>query len=135
MVTDGDRDRDRKRRDREREDGRDEHPRSWVPRVLAPLAFFAAATLLVLIVHNSLNSDAGTSATPPPAAPGATGATTTNPTTTNRPPGQRRFYRIRDGDTLDQIALRFDTTVEELLTLNPGVEANALTPGQRIRIR
>ncbi len=122
-------------RDRDRPGDRDEPPRAWAPRILAPLAFFAAATLLVLIVHNSLNAET-TPETPRPAAPGATtGDTTTGRTTTNRPPGQRRFYRIREGDTLDQIALRFDTTVDDLLTLNPGIEANALTPGQRIRIR
>ena len=119
-------------RDRDRALDR-EHDRSWIPRVLAPAAFFAAATLLVLVVHRSLNANPAQEEASPP--PPAAVATTTGRTTTNRPPSQRRFYRIREGDTLDQIALRFDTTVDDLLTLNPGIEANALTPGQRIRIR
>ena len=119
--------------DRDRGPDRDGDDRSWIPRVLAPAAFFTAATLLVVIVNRSLNDNDGQRAASPP--PPAASAATSAPTTTNRPPSQRRFYRIRNGDTLDQIALRFDTTVDDLLRLNPGVEANALTPGQRIRVR
>jgi LysM repeat protein len=124
-------------RERERSRARDDErgdPRAWIPRVLAPAAFFAAATLLVLVVHRSLNASPEQAASPP-APPAAVAGTTGATTTTNRPPSQRRFYRIRAGDTLDQIAIRFDTTVDDLLTLNPGIEANALTPGQRIRVR
>jgi LysM domain-containing protein len=33
------------------------------------------------------------------------------------------------------VALRFGTTVDSLLTLNPSVDPNALRVGQRIRIR
>jgi LysM repeat protein len=109
--------------------------RSWIPRVAAPVAFFAAATILVVVVNRSLNSNPAEEAASPPAPPAAVGGTSTAATTQNRPPSQRRFYRIRAGDTLDAIALRFDTTVADLLALNPGVEANALTPGQRIRVR
>jgi nucleoid-associated protein YgaU len=112
----------------------DSEHRSWVPRVLAPLAFFAAATLLVLLVNSAMNaaSDGEAEATPP-AAPGPT-ATEPN-TTVTVPRAERRFYRIRSGDTLEQIAARFDTTVDDLLAINPGIDAQALTPGQRIRIR
>lgn len=122
-------------RGRDRNGEREDDVRAWAPRLLAPLAFFAAATLLVLIVHNSLNADSSSNEATPGANGPTTAATTTGRTTTNRPPGQRRFYRIREGDTLDQIALRFDTTVDDLLRINPGIEANALTPGQRIRVR
>ena len=133
MVTRGDRDRDRDRGLRRDEDSGGD--RSWIPRVAAPLAFFAAATTLVVVVNRSLNSDAAEDAASPPSPPAAVGGTSTATTTKNRPPSQRRFYRIRAGDTLDAIALRFNTTVADLLQLNPGVEANALTPGQRIRVR
>ena len=33
-----------------------------------------------------------------------------------------RFYRVRFGETLSDVAIRFDTTVEDLLALNPGIE-------------
>ena len=120
---------------RDREHGeRDEQRISWGARILAPLAFFAAATILILVVNNSLSRDeqGPSAANPPP--PAATGATTAR-TTTKGGAQRRRFYRIREGDTLEVIAQRFDTTVDDLLRLNPGIDANALTPGQRVRIR
>lgn len=43
------------------------------------------------------------------------------------------YYRIRPGDTLSAIALRFNTTVGELKTINE-VDAASLYPGNRIRI-
>ena len=112
--------------------------RAWVARVLAPLAFFAAALVLVLVIHNSLNPDeAGSNA--PTATRAATkrgGQTTTGTAqTTTRAAQAKRFYRVRSGDTLEAIASRFDTTVADLLTLNPGIDPNALTVGQRVRVR
>lgn len=100
-------------------------------RVLAPVAFLAAATLLVVLVQRALRDE-----------PGDAGATTTGETVpittasaeTAGGEAERRFYRIKVGDTLESIAERFDTTVDELLQLNPGVDPLALTPGQRIRI-
>jgi len=113
---------------------RDEPERTnWGPRVLAPLAFFAAVTVLVLLVQSSLGGETKpTTANPPPSnatLPGNTGTTTIgNPT-------KRKNYRIKDGDTLEAIAQRFDTTVDDLIALNPNIEANALEPGTRIRIQ
>ena len=100
-------------------------------RVLAPVAFLAAATLLVVLVQRALRdepSDAGTTTT------GATAPITTERVETDGGQVERRLYRIKVGDTLESIAERFDTTVDELLQLNPGVDPLALTPGQRIRV-
>lgn len=100
-------------------------------RVLAPVAFLAAATLLVVLVQRALRedrSDAGTTTI------GQTTVVSTRPAQTDGGEVERRFYRIKVGDTLESIAERFDTTVEELLRLNPGVDPLALTPGQRIRV-
>jgi hypothetical protein len=47
----------------------------------------------------------------------------------------RRFYVIRAGDTLAALATRFHTSVERLLSLNPGVRPTSLRIGQRIRTR
>jgi LysM repeat protein len=125
---------------REREETSGRQP--WGARLLAPAAFFTAVTVLVLVVQSSLsqetqNSSPGVAATNTLTEETATGSatTTTTTTTTTTGPGGRRFYRIQSGDTLEAIALRFDTTVDDLLQLNPGIDANALTPGQRIRIR
>ena len=42
---------------------------------------------------------------------------------------------MESGGTLDQIALDNDTTVEQLLLLNPGLDPTGLQVGQRIRVR
>jgi peptidoglycan endopeptidase LytE len=49
-------------------------------------------------------------------------------------PVRKRFYVIRAGDTLGGVAIRFRTSVERLLALNPGVRPTSLRIGQRIRI-
>ena len=42
---------------------------------------------------------------------------------------------IQAGDTLAVVAEQYDTTVEQLLVLNPDVDPVALTIGQRIRVK
>ena len=117
---------------------RDRPRQPWGPRLLAPLAFFAAATILVVLVNSALDngSEAATPTPPPPASvatdPAATGET---PDGENVPPRQRQFHRIRPGDTLEAVANRYETTVDDLLRLNPNIEPNNLSPGQRIRVK
>ena len=50
-------------------------------------------------------------------------------------PCRRSDFRLRLGETLSDVAIRFNTTVEELLALNPGIEPTNLNVGQRIRVR
>jgi LysM repeat protein len=126
-------------RERPRARERDERREgtSWA-RLAAPVAFFAAATALILVVHNSLQArpdepQPRATATAPTTT-GARGAGGTQGTTTT-PPRRKRFYRVQSGDTLESIAARYETTVEELLELNPAIDPLALSPGQRIRVR
>jgi LysM repeat protein len=104
-----------------------ENTRTWAARLAAPLAFFAAATVLILLVQSGLSagSEPATTAVTPTTLP------TTEETTTER---KRRRYRVRRGDTLESIAAKFDTTVEALIELNPDIDPLALRPGQRIRV-
>jgi LysM repeat protein len=113
---------------------REEHEKpNWGARLLAPVAFFAAVTVLVLLVQSSLGADSKpTTANPPPS--NATLPSNTGTTTIGKP-GKRKNYRIKDGDTLEAIAQRFDTTVDDLIALNPNIEANNLEPGTRIRVQ
>jgi LysM repeat protein len=103
-------------------------------RLAAPAAFLLAATIAVLLVRQGLQADDGER----PATEATTAQTTatqTRTTTTTRPPRPRqRTYTVQSGDTLDQIALDFDTTVERLLELNPDIEPTELRPGQRLRV-
>jgi LysM repeat protein len=100
--------------------------RGRIARVAAPLAFLAAVTVAVLLVRAGLD-EASTGA-----APTVPTVTAPSPTTPAQP---RRFYRIREGDTLAAIAPRFGLTEAELVALNPGIEPLALRIGQRIRVR
>lgn len=107
-------------------------------RYAAPAAFLLAATVAIMLVRAGLEN--GDASTPPPAT-----TTEVTPTTTEQEPGttetgttvpvDAEFYEIEPGDTLAVIADQHDTTVEELLVLNPDVDPVALTVGQRIRVK
>jgi LysM repeat protein len=105
-----------------------ERTRTWAARLVAPLAFLAAAIILIMLVQSGLSADESDTTRAVP---------TTIPTTTDGstvPATERRRYRVRRGDTLESIAAKFNTTVENLSALNPEVDPLALRPGQRIRV-
>jgi LysM repeat protein len=104
--------------------------RAEFKRYGAPAAFLAAVTIAVLLVRAGLDTGSSTNAT---TATTTQTASTSTTTTTSVP--RRRYYRLRQGETISDVAIRFDTTVEQLLALNPGIEPNALNVGQRIRVR
>jgi LysM repeat protein len=106
--------------------------RKIAARLAAPAAFLAGVTIAVLLVRAGLHGDdeAATTRTQPTVV-----ATTRPTTTTSRGTTPKRvFVRVERGDTLDQIALEQDTTVERLLVLNPGIDPNSLRIGQRVRV-
>jgi LysM repeat protein len=108
--------------------------RVWLTRLAAPLAFLAAATVLVVVVQRALDErdgSAGTTGVEQPAEP-AVETQTEGGDGGSR--SEREFYRIRAGDTLEGIATQFETTVDELLLLNPDIDPLALEPGDRIRV-
>ena len=106
-----------------------------VARAGAPVAFLAAVTIAVLVVRSGLT---GADSQARPAHRGKAGVAAAL-----RPPRAKHarivrtdaaYYRIQSGDTLDAVARRFATSVDELLRLNPGVEPTALHVGQRVRV-
>ena len=103
--------------------------RTWVYRIAAPAAFFLAATILVVLIERGLNGDSQTPTTVLPTT-SAPDTTTTAGTTTSK----KKIYRVKTGDTLESIAAKFNTTVDDLLALNPGIDPLALSPGQKIRV-
>ena len=97
--------------------------RAEFKRYGAPAAFLLAVTIAVLLVRSGLRHH-------------SVPVTTTVETTTAGPVAHRpRYYKLRVGETLSDVAVRFDTTVEQLLALNPRVKPTALIVGQRIRVR
>jgi LysM repeat protein len=110
------------------------HKRVWAARLVAPAAFFVAAIVLVVLVQRGLDEGSSATGSTTPGFTTPTTPTTTPTDTTTEPPSRRRNYRVREGDTLESIAAKFDTTVDDLLQLNPDVDPLALSPGQRIRV-
>jgi LysM repeat protein len=114
--------------------------RVWIARLAAPLAFFFAATVLIILVQRALESDAGEAGTNGTATGLVdTGETTTEtaPTTTGQVPRacRRPRYRVENGDTLESISAKCEVPLDELLELNPEIDPLTLNPGDRIRIR
>jgi LysM repeat protein len=107
--------------------------RVWAARLIAPLAFFGAATIFIILIQAGL-SGGSNDATPTAPATGSTVSTTNTTPTTDTGPKKKRSYRVKNGDTLESIAAKFNTTVDDLLTLNPDVDPLALSPGQKIRV-
>ena len=116
---------------------RSHRPSRW----LAPLALLAAV-VAVFAVFTASTRDGGegtstTASTQERRQAGGQTATGDEPTataarTTTSP--RRRTYTVRPGDTLASIAEKTGVTVEELQELNPGVDPNSLTVGQKIRL-
>jgi len=103
--------------------------RSQAKRYGAPAAFLLAVTIAVLLVRSALQTDA--------APVGSPGRPTTVATTAAKPvpPRRRRYYRVRTGETLSDVAIRFNTSVLQLLAINPGIRPNSLVVGQRVRVK
>jgi LysM repeat protein len=105
--------------------------RMWIYRIAAPAAFFLAATILVVLIEKGFN---GNSTDTGPTVLPTTSTPTTTSTTGTTTSSKKQVYRVKAGDTLESIAAKFDTTVDDLLALNPGIDPLALSPGQKIRV-
>ena len=121
----------------------DPRTRRELTRFGAPAAFLAAATIAVVLIKAGLSngSDAGPTTVgaipsqPTTTAPKVTTRlviTESTPATSTEAEGE--YYVIQSGDTLGSIALKYDTTVEKLVRLNPDVDPTALHVGERIRV-
>jgi LysM repeat protein len=115
----------------------------------APAAFLAAVTIAVILIKVGLNGGSGATTTAglfPTTAATATKPTTTTmlvlttpqagtTTTTETTTAGAEYHVVQSGDTLGSIAEKYSTTVDELMTLNPGIDPTALNIGQKIRVK
>jgi LysM repeat protein len=125
----------------------DPRSRKQLTRYGAPAAFLAAVTIAVILIKAGLNGGSGstttvglpttssttTTTTTKLVLTGPQGTTTTTATETTTPGAQ--YYVVQSGDTLGSIAEKYSTTVDELMTLNPGIDPTAMHIGQRIRVK
>lgn len=104
-------------------------------RFAAPAAFLLAVTIAVLLIRSGLDvGESRATTTTTRKERGVTQTTAQRPPRKPSRPVRKRYYVIQSGDTLELLAIRFDTSVDRLVLLNPGIEPTALTPGQRVRI-
>jgi LysM repeat protein len=102
-------------------------------RFLAPLALVAVVIALFIVVNGSRDDP--------------TGANTPNQTSTTRskskPKGAKAkrerkspsTYTVKPGDTPSSIADKAGVPLEQILRLNPDIDPQALSPGERIKLR
>ena len=128
----------------------DPRRRKELARYGAPAAFLAAVTIAVILIKSGLSGGSGSTTTVglfPTTTRTATTtaattklvlttpqATTATTTETKTPPGAE-YYAVKSGDTLGSIAQKYGTTVDELMTLNPGIDPTALLIGQKLRVK
>lgn len=100
-------------------------------RFLAPLALVAFAVALFVVVTGSNEPETEsapnrTSETQPAASPQGEG--------TEGRRGRRR-YTVKPGDTPSSIAEKTGVPLADILRLNPDLDPQALSPGQRLKLR
>jgi LysM repeat protein len=102
-------------------------------RYLAPLALVAVCAALFAVVSSTTgNGDGGSTTNGRPAA---------SPDNAEGSPARqrrrrvRKFYVVRAGDTPGAIAERTGVPLAEIERLNPDIDPQQLSPGQRLRLR
>ncbi len=95
-----------------------------IARFAAPAVFLVACIVLLAIVFNSGVIGGKTTPTPTPAATHTKAATKTT----------FKIYRVKRGDTLSGIAVKFHVTSADLQAANPAKSMTTLTIGERLRI-
>jgi LysM repeat protein len=114
-------------------------PRS-VSRWLAPLALLVCLLAVLFVVTGSTGDEESENGATPTteerreARRGSTGTDGTGTSGRTSTTGRRRTYTVRPGDTLALISERTGVTVEELQDLNPEIDPNSLTVGDKIRL-
>jgi len=107
-------------------------------RLLAPVAVgvFAVALLVVLLTSGALFGGAsGESAGKSSSSADRQGERSERRRSRRERPATAASYKIEAGDTLGSISDDKEVTVERIQELNPQLDPQALTAGQRIRLR
>jgi LysM repeat protein len=97
-------------------------------RLFAPLALVACAIAILVIVNRDTGS--GDSTTPKT----ATSTSTTTTAATKAAKKARRRYIVKAGDVMSQIAIKTGVPLDTLQQLNPGIDAQSLHVGQKLKL-
>lgn len=102
---------------------------STVARVAAAAALAVALVVVLVAFAGALSGGDGDSST------GARGTETAVEEGGSRAGSGPATYKIEEGDTLSAIADETGVSVARIEDLNPGLDPQAITPGQEIRLR
>ncbi len=100
---------------------------SLIARLLAVLALGAAVVALVVALGSATGEGDGNGNTPKKTA------SSKQQNKKNR--NKRKTYEVKEGDSLSMIADRTGVPVEEIEALNPDLDPQALTIGQKLKLR
>ena len=92
-------------------------------RLLAPIAIVVVLVGVVVVVVGSSDGGSGDKGS----ARTATAPAKTVP--------RKRTYRVKQGDTLTAISDKTGVSTARLVALNPGLDPQALQPGDRLKLR
>jgi len=105
-------------------------------RYLAPLSLIVFLLALVVVISTSGEDGAPQEDTAAPAeSTRETAAGENEAETEPRRNSGPRTYRVRAGDTPSTIAEKTGVPLDELEELNPEIDPQQLSPGQRLRLR
>lgn len=98
---------------------------------MAPLAVVAVALAALIVVSGSSVDEGDGGGNPAGISSGATDVSDAEAT---GPSGKKR-YTVKPGDTLIAISEQTGVPVEQLQALNPDIDPQALSSGQRLKLR
>jgi LysM repeat protein len=103
---------------------------------LAPLALLAAMGAVWLVVSAYTGESEGDKGSTDASQEERRQTSDDSGTSTERTSAtpKRKTYKVRPGDTLALISERTGVTVEELMELNPDIDPNSLTVGEKIKL-
>ena len=99
-------------------------------RLLAPLALVGFVVALLLVI-NGAGSDDGSKTS----GSGSKATATATPTRKQKARKQRRRYTVKAGDTPSGIAEKTNVPLSQILELNPDLNDQTLTVGDKIKLR
>ena len=99
-------------------------------RLLAPLAL-VGFVIALLVVINGAGSDGGSNSSG--SKPAATASAT--PTKKQKARARRKRYTVKAGDTPSGIAEKTGVPLSQILELNPDLDDQTLTVGDKLKLR
>ena len=101
-------------------------------RLLAPVAL--TATFIALFVVLASGGDGGDGETPAPSGGTRPTATTPASSSTSKKKSTSKRYTVKAGDTPSSIAEEAGIPLDRLLELNPDIDPQALSPGEKLKL-